>query len=48
MATYTLILGTKNWSSWSLRPYMAIRHTGAPFAEEVIRLRHDTSTEEVR
>jgi glutathione S-transferase len=48
MAAYTLILGTKNWSSWSLRPYMAIRHTGAPFAEEVIRLRHDTSTEEVR
>jgi len=48
MAAYTLILGTKNWSSWSLRPYLAMRHTGVPFAEEVIRLRHDTSTEEVR
>jgi len=48
MTAYTLILGTKNWSSWSLRPYMAMRHIGVPFAEEVIRLRHENSTEEVR
>jgi glutathione S-transferase len=40
MAAYTLILGTKNWSSWSLRPYMAMRATGVPFGEIVIRLRH--------
>ena len=40
MATYTLILGTKNWSSWSLRPYLAMRATGAPFEEIAIRLRH--------
>ena len=39
MAAYTLILGTKNWSSWSLRPYMAMRATGAPFEEILIRLR---------
>jgi glutathione S-transferase len=39
-ARYTLILGTKNWSSWSLRPYMAMRATGAPFEEIGIRLRH--------
>ncbi|MDE2493317.1 MAG: glutathione S-transferase family protein [Alphaproteobacteria bacterium] len=38
-AHYTLVLGTKNWSSWSLRPYMAMRATGAPFEEVVIRLR---------
>ncbi len=38
-ARYTLILGTKNWSSWSLRPAMAMRATGAPFEEVVIRLR---------
>jgi glutathione S-transferase len=38
MATYTLILGTKNWSSWSLRPYMAMRATGATFEEIGIRL----------
>ncbi|MDE2182660.1 MAG: glutathione S-transferase family protein [Alphaproteobacteria bacterium] len=36
---YTLIVGTKNWSSWSLRPYLAMRATGAPFSEITIRLR---------
>jgi glutathione S-transferase len=36
---YTLILGTQDWSSWSLRPYMALMATGAPFTMEVIRLR---------
>ena len=36
---YTLVIGTKNWSSWSLRPYLAMRATGAPFEEIVIRLR---------
>ena len=43
MATYTLILGTKNWSSWSLRPYLAMRATGAPFEEIGIRLRRSVS-----
>lgn len=45
---YTLVIGTKDWSSWSLRPYMALRHIGVPFAEELIRLRHDTTSEEVQ
>ncbi len=43
MTTYTLILGTKNWSSWSLRPYLAMRATGAPFTEIGIRLRRSES-----
>lgn len=47
-AHYTLILGTKEWSSWSLRPYMALRHIGAPFTEELIHLRRDTTSEEVQ
>jgi glutathione S-transferase len=38
MAKYTLVLGTKDWSSWSLRGYLAMRATGAPFAEEFYRL----------
>lgn len=46
--TYTLIVGTRNWSSWSLRPYMALRHTGAPFGEELIPLRRDTTSAEVQ
>jgi glutathione S-transferase len=43
MAAYTLILGSKNWSSWSLRPYLAMRATGAPFEEIAIRLRRSES-----
>jgi glutathione S-transferase len=42
-ARYTLIVGTKDWSSWSLRPYMALRATGVPFVETVIQLRHAES-----
>ena len=41
---YTLIVGTKEWSSWSLRPYMALRHIGATFAEEVVALTHGAPT----
>jgi glutathione S-transferase len=42
--TYTLIVGTKEWSSWSLRPYMALRHIGVAFAEEVVPLVHGAPT----
>jgi glutathione S-transferase len=45
---YTLIVGTKEWSSWSLRPYLALKAIGVPFEEEVIRLNHDSTTEEVQ
>lgn len=47
---YTLIAGTRNWSSWSLRPYVALRATGAPFALEVVKLRekqHPTTRERI-
>ena len=39
--TYTLIVGTKSWSSWSLRPYLALTATGQPFREVLIQLRAD-------
>ena len=35
---YTLVVGSKQLSSWSLRPYLAMRATGAPFQEVVIAL----------
>src|ERR1700744_5312228 len=44
---YTLIVGTKDWSSWSLRPYMALRHIGVPFDEEVVQLRRETTSPEI-
>jgi len=39
MAHYALIVGTRSWSSWSLRPYVALKATGAPFEVVDIRLR---------
>ncbi len=44
LMAYTLIVGTKEWSSWSLRPYLALRHIGVPFAEEVVPLTYGTPT----
>jgi glutathione S-transferase len=39
MARYTLIVGTRNWSSWSLRPFVALKAAGAAFETIDIRLR---------
>lgn len=36
---YRLIVGTKDWSSWSLRAYLALLATSQPFDEVVIQLR---------
>jgi glutathione S-transferase len=40
---YTLIIGDKNFSSWSLRLWLAMKHCGIPFAEERLRLRQPES-----
>ncbi|HWU26791.1 MAG TPA: glutathione S-transferase [Rhizomicrobium sp.] len=42
---YRLIIGTRNTSSWSLRPYMALRHIGAKFSVEIIQLRRETTSQ---
>lgn len=36
---YELIIGTRNWSSWSLRAWMAVKAAGVPFEEIVLPLR---------
>ncbi len=36
---YTLYIGNKNYSSWSLRGWLATRLSGAPFRELVVQLR---------
>jgi glutathione S-transferase len=36
--TLKLIIGNKNYSSWSLRPWLAMKVAGIPFDEEVISL----------
>jgi glutathione S-transferase len=39
-----LVIGNKNYSSWSLRPWLALRAAGIPFEEEVVLLdRPDTA-----
>jgi glutathione S-transferase len=35
----TLIIGTKKWSSWSLRPWIAMKEAKLPFKEIIIHLR---------
>jgi glutathione S-transferase len=42
-----LILGNKNYSSWSLRPWIAMRHAGLDFDEVVIPLYEPGSREKV-
>jgi glutathione S-transferase len=36
---YRLVIGNKNTSSWSLRPWLAMRHAGLAFTEVNINLR---------
>ncbi len=38
MSDLLLYVGNKRYSSWSLRPYLALAHTGAHFRTEVIHL----------
>jgi glutathione S-transferase len=36
-----LVIGDKNWSSWSLRPWILLKQAGIPFRETSIRLRQE-------
>ena len=45
---YRLIVGTRNWSSWSLRPFLALRATAAPFEEVTIPLRRPDTRAQIR
>jgi glutathione S-transferase len=44
-----LVIGTKRWSTWSLRPWLVLRRTGAAFSETLVPLREsELSTEAIR
>jgi glutathione S-transferase len=44
-----IIIGTKRWSTWSMRPWLVLKHTGAGFSETLIQLREaERSTSEIR
>lgn len=40
-----LVIGTKRWSTWSLRPWLALRKAGAPFTETLVDLRQGEVTQ---
>jgi len=39
MAALTLIIGNKNYSSWSLRPWLLLKQAGIPFREHYVPVR---------
>ncbi|HEX7810809.1 MAG TPA: glutathione S-transferase N-terminal domain-containing protein, partial [Burkholderiales bacterium] len=43
MQAYTLIIGNKAYSSWSLRPWLLMKHAGIGFEEKRISLYEDDS-----
>lgn len=43
MQDFELIIGDKNWSTWSLRPWILMKVAGIPFREAHIRLRQETT-----
>ncbi len=45
---YTLYLGNKNYSSWSLRGWLAARLSGAPFTEVIVQLSGTHNTDWLR
>lgn len=47
MTGITIYLGNKNYSSWSLRGWLALKRTGAAFDEVVIPLRQSESRETI-
>jgi glutathione S-transferase len=42
---FTLVIGNKNYSSWSMRPWIALRAAGIPFEEIVIPIYEPGSKE---
>ena len=44
---YKLVIGTKNWSSWSLRAWLALKAAGVPFEESLVALRRPESAKRI-
>jgi glutathione S-transferase len=43
-----ILIGDKNLSSWSMRPWLALKRTGAPFVEVPIKLRQEATPHAIR
>ncbi|MBE7217902.1 MAG: glutathione S-transferase N-terminal domain-containing protein [Caulobacteraceae bacterium] len=42
-----LVIGDKLWSSWSMRPWLALKRAGLPFRETLVRLRREETAAEI-
>ena len=47
MSKPTLVIGNKNYSSWSLRAWLMLKHAGVDFEEIIIPLRMQGSAEKL-
>lgn len=41
-----IVIGTRAWSTWSLRPWLVLRRSGLPFTETVVQLRQQDGVSE--
>ncbi len=48
MASLELIIGNKNYSSWSMRPWIAMKMLDVPFAETMARLDFENHNQHLR
>jgi glutathione S-transferase len=47
MAPFTLVIGNKNYSSWSLRPWLLLKHLGVAFEEILVPLDRPSTREDL-
>lgn len=47
MSTLTLVIGNRNYSSWSLRPWLVLKQAGIPFDELRIALYREDSKQQL-
>jgi glutathione S-transferase len=47
MADFTIVIGNKKYSSWSLRGWLMLKHTGVPFEEIAIQLNQPNTHSEI-
>src|SRR5260370_32782176 len=47
MTALKIVLGNQNYSSWSLRPWLVLKHLGVPFEEVVIPLDQSQTRQQI-
>ncbi len=47
MTEFILVIGGRNWSSWSLRPWLVLKQTGVAFDEAHVSLRQPDTRQQI-